>query len=210
VAAQAYSFLIDSFKITNTRSRHEDTVFVSASVAVGHEQPQTQTKRMGNLNNGTYNPKITFAGIEVDDNDKVVISYTILNNGHKDPNAVEKALGQAASALAGKAAQAAASAIGGEIGSALGASIGTAVVPIVGSAIGALSGWVVGEVGGALFANCDGVVAAAVHPFTGAQLRAAVANGKAMENTEHHPGTDSPVGCGSNSQYDVTWSVHHA
>jgi hypothetical protein len=207
MSAQPYRFAIESFRIDNTRARHEDTVFVSASLAVGRAQPQTHTRRMGDLNNGTYSPDVPFEAVSIDDNDTVVLSYTIINNGHTDPNVVEKALGQAASTLAGKAAQAAASAVGGAIGSVLGAEIGTAAVPLVGTALGALAGWIVGEVGGALFANCDGAVAAGVHPFTGAQLRAVASDGKILQNTDHNPGTDSPTGCGSNSDYYVTWSI---
>jgi hypothetical protein len=30
-----------------------------------------------------------------------------------------------------------------------------------------------------------------------------------FRQTMHYPGTDSPAGCGSNSQYSVTWSVTH-
>ena len=96
---------------------------------------------------------------------------------------------------------------GGAISAALGASIGTAVVPIIGTALGAVAGWLVSSAGKLIFANCDGAVAAAIHTFTGAQLRTGTGQGRHLGATDHHPGTDSPHGCGSNSNYDVNWSI---
>ena len=207
MATQNYTFAVPSFTIHNTRALHKDTDYVSISLAVAGRQPMTKTRAMGDLNNGTFYPDLAFDNVPVDDEQAVIFSYLIVNNGHSDPNTVEKALLQAASVLAAKAAQAAAAEIGVAIGAALGASIGTAVVPVIGTALGALSGWLVSEIGTIVFANCDGPVAAAVHPFTGAQLRAATKNGSTMQTADHHPGTNSPWGCGSNSSYDVSWTM---
>jgi hypothetical protein len=202
-----YTFGLDSFRITNTRSRHEDTDYVSISLAVGSAPPMTKTKAMGNLNNGTFKVGLTFDNVSVGNNVPVVITYAIVNNGHGSQADVEKSLEKAGTQLAQKAAEAAAKAIGAEIGTALGASIGTAAVPVVGTALGAVAGWLVGQIGGVLFANCDGPVAAGVHVFTGADLASKTSGGRVLTETDHNPGTDSPTGCGSNSDYFVTWSV---
>ena len=61
-----------------------------------------------------------------------------------------------------------------------------------------------------LFANCDGPVAAGVHVFTGAELASPTLGGKVLTETDHNPGTDSPTGCGRNSNYYVTWSIRSA
>ncbi|MBV8937473.1 MAG: hypothetical protein JO095_16930 [Alphaproteobacteria bacterium] len=140
----------------------------------------------------------------------MVFSYAIVNSGHSDPTTAEKTLEQAVSTLAEKGAQAAAKAAGGAIGAALGASIGTAVDPVIGTALGALAGWVVSSAGKLIFANCDGAVAAAVHTYSGVQLRSGTSQGRSVAEKDHHPGTDSPHGCGSNSNYDVFWSIHLA
>jgi hypothetical protein len=202
-----YTFAMDSFQITNTRSLHEDTDYVSISLAVGSAAPVTKVKAMGNLNNGTFKPGLTFDNIVVGPTTPIVFNYAIVNNGHSSGVKVEQALQQTGTQLAQKAAEAASKAIGTEIGSVLGASIGTAAVPIVGTALGALAGWLVGEVGTILFANCDGPVAAGVHVFTGAELASMTTGGKTVTQTDHNPGTDSPHGCGSNSNYYVTWSI---
>lgn len=202
-----YSFAMDSFRITDTRSAHKDTDYVSISLAVGSAAPITKVKAMGDLNNGTFKPGVSFDNVVVDPTMPVVFNYTIVNNGHSSKAKVEQALQQAGTQLAQKAAEAASKAIGAEVGSLLGASIGTATVPIAGTALGALAGWLVGEVGTILFANCDGPVAAGVHVFTGAELASMTSGGKVVTQTDHNPGTDSPHGCGRNSNYFVTWSV---
>lgn len=208
MAEQEYSFAVDSFTIHNTRSRHEDTDYISASVAVAGRPAAKASQKLGNLNNGTFHTAMNFKGVQVADNETAVFTYAIVNSGHTDPTTAEKTLEQAVSGLAEKGAQIAATAAGGAVGAALGASIGTAVVPVLGTALGALAGWVVSSAGKLIFANCDGAVAAAVHTYTGSQLRAATSGGRPLTGKDHHPGTDSPHGCGSNSDYDVSWSVH--
>ncbi len=208
MAVGLYSFSVDRFTIANTRSRGEDTDYISASVAVAGRPTVSATQSLGNLNNGTYSTTMQFNGIPVDDNETAVFTYLIINSGHSDPSVVVKGLEAAASALASKGAQLVATAAGGAIGAALGAAIGTAAVPLIGTALGALAGWVVSSVGALLFANCDGPVAAAVHTYTGAQLRAA--GGAGLTGNDNHPGSDSPSGCGSNSDYTTFWTVKSA
>ncbi len=208
MAEQGYSFAVDSFVIRNTRSRHEDTDYISASVAVAGRPAVKASQKLGNLNNGTFRTAMNFKGVPVADNETAVFTYAIVNSGHTDPTTAEKTLEQAVSSLAEKGAKAAASAAGGAVGAALGASIGTAVVPLLGTALGALAGWVVSSAGKLIFADCDGAVAAAVHTYTGSQLRAGTTGGRPLTGNDHHPGTNSARGCGSNSDYSVSWSIH--
>jgi hypothetical protein len=50
-----YTYTLKSFKITDTRARHNDTDFVSMAVKVGANPPITApTKSMGDVNNGTH------------------------------------------------------------------------------------------------------------------------------------------------------------
>jgi len=186
-----YNFAVPSFVIHNTRSRHKDTDYISASVAVAGRPPLKATQKLGDLNNGTFQTAINFQNVEVADNETAVFTYAIVNSGHTDSNTAEKTLEQAVSSLAQKGAQTAATGVGAAIGAGLGASIGTAVVPVVGTALGALAGWLVTSAGNLLFANCDGAVAAAVHAFTGAQLCAWTNHGGHLGATDHHPEADS-------------------
>ncbi len=172
-----------------------------------HAQPQTLTKSMGNVNNGTHPVNLSFSPIAIDLDDTVVFNYLILNNGHSSQQTVDNALTQAGTSLAKAGAQAAATAIGSGVGALVGASVGSAVVPLIGTALGALAGWLVSELTGIIFANCDGPVAAEQATFTGWQLHTATLGGAVLRRTTTHPGTDSATGCGSNSVYKVTWSV---
>jgi hypothetical protein len=207
-----YRFSLDSFEIRNTRSRHEDTDYVAFTVMVGNGPPQTLQKAMGNLNNGTFSVGLPIGPVPIAAYQPAVVNYLILNSGHQSQADIEATLTKVANSLAGAGAQAAASAIGAGVGTLVGASIGGVVVPIIGSALGALAGWLVGEVTGVLFANCDGPVAAQQVPFTGTDLwRKTSAGGDAQpvvfRTSTDNPGIDSPVGCGSNSDYVVNWSV---
>lgn len=202
------NFSLDSFRITDTRSRHEDTDFVTVSITVGMNPAVTKTLPVGNVNNGTHQVGLGVAAmIPTDRAVPVVFSYVILNNGNGNPSAVQRGVETALSTLGSKAAQIATSAAGGTIGGLLGAEIGTAVVPFVGSAIGALAGWLVGSVGSVLFANCDGVVATGMQVFSSTELIKRTGAGHKITETVDHPGTDSATGCGSNSRYFTTATI---
>ncbi len=194
-------FSLDSFRITETRSLHNDTDFVSVSMTVGNNPAVTQTKAMGDLNNGTYQVGLAVSAEVPTDNTPVVLSYVILNNGHEQTD-VQKGVEAALTALGNAGVKAASTAVGAAIGAALGASLGTVAVPLIGTALGALSGWVVTEVGSILFADCDGPVAVGVHVYTGEQLTQGTAAGqKISESDVQHLGNPSPPGCGANSVY---------
>ena len=185
----AYTFTLKSFRITDTRSVHEDSDYVSIAVAVGSNSPITvPTKSMGDLNNGTYQVNLSIPNVVVPATAKVAFSYPIVNSGF-DKNKIEQSLRKAASDNAGKAA----SAIGDETG---GGPVATAGITAV-----------LEEIEGVIFANCDGIVAAANHVFTGAELAQKTAGGKAYTVTDDNKGTDSPHGCGRNSHYFTTWSI---
>ena len=202
-----FSAGLDSFAISNTRSLHKDTDFVSVSLAVAHRAPLSQTRALGDLNNGHFPLNMVFSHVTIAPGEKAVLTYNMVNSGHQKPSEVEQGLEKATTTLAQKGAQIAATAIGSAIGAELGASIGTAVVPLIGTAIGVLVGYLTGSIFGILFANCDGPVASAVHVLTYEDVKAALATGHGVTHTDDHPGVDSSVGCGSNSHYTVTWSV---
>ena len=199
-----YKLTLDSFDIRNTRARHEDTNYVSLGATVvggGHQQhSRPQKKFLGNVNNGHHVIGLHIDNIKVEPNDKLVMNYIMINSGHgkQNPNQVLGKLENASSTLIKKGADAAAAGVG--------AVIGSSVIPGLGTVLGAAAGWVVSEIGGALFADCDGPVAVEQATFSAADLENRTQHG-AFSHKTHHPGTDSPTGCGSNSSYDVTWTI---
>jgi hypothetical protein len=94
------TFTLNSFKITDTRSLHRDTDYVSIAVAVGANPPITlPAKSMGDLDNGTFEVGLTIADVEVPAGQAVAFSYSIVNSGY-NKNAIEQALQKV---VAGKA-----------------------------------------------------------------------------------------------------------
>lgn len=194
------TFRLDSFSISNTRSRHTDTDFVSVSLRVGANDFGTLTKSMGDLNNGTYQVGLEFPNVAIDGTDaetRILFIYQIVNAGN-DPGGVDQRLESTADVIAGAIA-------GGSIALA-GPTGGVASVPGLAAAgvIEALSSfysW--------LTVDCDGPVAVDAASVAEADLFALLSQGP-LSKTINYPGTDSPAGCGSNSQYSVTWSVTRA
>lgn len=190
-----FSFTLDSFQITDTRSRHEDTDYVTFTLLVkganGSGTPQMLTKYMGDVNNGVHSVNLSFSNVQVNPTDTVVLNYLIVNSGHKGSSQVTSTIESTASKLATQ---------GGTL-------LGNAIAPgIGGSIVGAAAGWLAGELIGILTANCDGPVAAEQDTFTYNDLIANTAHGQFKHSTKH-PGTNSPTGCGSNSVYIVNWHV---
>lgn len=202
------NFSLDNFRITDTRSRHNDTDYVTIDIQVGTNDPVTRTQKMGDVNNGTHPVGLGIAApIPPDLNVPVVFSYAIVNNGHGDPSKVQQGTEAALKTVGSQVAKAAASAVGGAIGAEAGAALGTAAIPLLGTALGALAGWLVGEIGSVLFADCDGPVAAGVYVYTSSQLIQSTAGGQKVTQTVEHPGTDSATGCGANSRYFTTTTI---
>lgn len=195
----SYTFTLESFRITDTRARHNDTDFVAVSVKVGNNPPITvPTKAMGDVNNGVHQVGISIPNVQAGPTTVVAFSYSIVNSGH-DKDKIGQALEKVVSAASSKAAAAGAGAVGTAVGGPAGTLIGTVGTQAL--------GWALGKLEGILFPNCDGPVAAADHAFTGAQLAQRTAGGKVFRTVDDNKGSDSPTGCGSNSRYYVTWSV---
>jgi hypothetical protein len=195
---QTMTFSLDSFRITDTRSRHNDTDYVSCTLLVrdanGQGTPQTLKKKIGDVNNGTHAIGLSFPNVPMPAKGSVVFNYLIVNSGHQSESDVDKALEKAGGALAEKGLVAG------------GTALGTAILPGLGTILGAIGGFLAGEISAILNANCDGAVAAEQVTLTFDQLLQDTANGAFTKETRH-PGTDSATGCGSNSMYFVTWHI---
>jgi hypothetical protein len=188
-----YTFTMTSFRITDTRSLHNDTDFVGIAAAVaGKPAVSAPTKPMGDVNNGSHPTNLSVSNIAVGSTEVVDFTYTIVNTGY-NANSVEQALKTAVAAAAAKGAGAAGAAAGGGVGAVIGTAAGS---------------WLIGKIDTVIFADCDGTVAAADHKFTGADLAQQTANGtKSFSGEDVNKGTDSPQGCGRNSMYYVYWTI---
>src|SRR4051794_7724628 len=95
-AAQSYDISFAGARIDNTRSRHEDTVYASITIKVGDTPFPSQTKFLGNHNNGAFPVGLTFSAIQIpSDNTSVTVVWSMINNGHGDTGAIQNALASA-------------------------------------------------------------------------------------------------------------------
>jgi phospholipase C len=197
-------FTLDNLRISNTRSLHNDTDFVYISATVGANPPVYGSKSLGDLNNGTHSVGLSVQADIPDDDTTVVFNYMVFNNGHGHNDVVEKAAQTALSSIGEEVVKHAATA-------ATAVTIGSVVVPFFGSALIAVAK-ILGatEVVSLLFADCDGVVAAGTLPFTCSELIKRTTSGRKITETANHSGSNSPDGCGSNSQYSTTATLETA
>jgi hypothetical protein len=194
------TFTMDNFGISNTRSLHNDTDFVYMSVTVGANPSIFVQKSMGDVNNGTHNVGLSI-DVDIPDDDTIVVfNYLILNNGHGGNDAKAKAAQAALSTIA--KAVIAHKAISGAV------LVGAVLVPVFGAAVAAI-GAVMGaiEAGLILFADCDGPVAHEQLSFSCKDLISRTGSGQQISQNTHHPGVDSPTGCGSNSSYTTACTI---
>jgi hypothetical protein len=178
--ATVYSFVLDSFTIENTRSLHDDTDYLSWTLAVIPEgsqpNPQTKVKSMGAINSGTHTVNLQFQNVTVNPTDTVILSYLIFNAGSSSRVEVETTLEKVAAQLV-----------------TAGASLD---VPQLDSALSALSKWLPVQVKNITKSLCDGTVAVEQDQFTGP--------GFPLSHFTSHQGGDVSIFC-SASLYIVRW-----
>jgi hypothetical protein len=189
VTAQGYTVTLERFHIDNTRAADDDTDVVSFTVAaappIGESSRQ---ENVGDVDNGDHQLGWRIGPLRlVDANESVKFSYAIVNAGYANSDAAKvgrllQGLGQLCSALC-----AGVFGFGG-----IWVTVASKFVQYVGEL---------------LSIDCDGPVAGDAYTFTAGELHdLTAATGKFQKTVAYH-GTDSNWGCGSNSEYTVTWSI---
>jgi hypothetical protein len=190
-----YTFKVDSFHIDNTRALDEDTDIVGVGICVGdpadpNQQTDLQRKDVGNVDNGDHAVDLG-VDVRVDDpSQSIRLCYFVANSGFDRTNASDskKALDK----------------------------ISNLCEQAISDVFGFADVWKevnrgIHSLNGLLFANCDGLVGADAVITTGVELSQKTSDGVGgnipWTFTKSFPGTDSAVGCGSNSQYAVSCSV---
>jgi hypothetical protein len=205
-----YSFAVEQFHIDNTRSRHEDTDTVAAGLRVGNRVQQFKTMFAGDVNNGDHGVNLVFDPVLVGNLDTpVVLAYQIFNGDTSNLSVslpdMSNDLGQRAIDTMNEAPEQAS-----PIDYTTWPASGQPDDPNPpdfedGSWIKVLEFVFLGSL---LFPDCDGFVAIGTVGLRRRHwdVRIAAAGGT-YRKTIRYPGSDSPAGCGSNSDYTVTWSV---
>jgi hypothetical protein len=213
-----YTFALENFRIDNTRSRHEDTDQVTFGLQVGSKQFPVQSLSTGDVNNGGHGVNLSYRFVCISDPmSPVAFSYEIYNGDASklsvDLETLDKRLlAQSVDdtiKTSGVAETGYANFSSGEAG---------ADVPMLDedNPFGDTSDWstvffesIFVDIGSFLFPDCDGFVAADAIGSTKSQWDRLIdfTGGVTFRKSLRYPGSNSPSGCGSNSDYTVTWSV---
>jgi hypothetical protein len=204
------TFSIDTMYAAVLKSTfYDDQDLITATVVVNQGVPQQVAQKHPNVGVGQHNIGLQLPTVHLaSPDDKVVFNYLIVNSGGTRDTALEPILNAAGSTLAKLGITAAVTAAGALVG----ATVGTVVFPIVGSIVGAVAGFFISEGVAALFAQCDGQVAAEQVGFTAQYLWNQTHIGVNHDanypvgSLTQHPGLPPATGGCQQSYYEVHWS----
>jgi hypothetical protein len=223
-----FSFTVSSIDVIKPRSLFNDTdsavLTINAMAADNSlvKQYGPITRSLGNHgDNSTFDPQMSLTGIVLPEGGSLAVSFVVVNKGDWEGDlssgAVE-ALELAGAAVLGALAQGQVAqpkmpsptpitdpSGQQQIGTLQGEST-TASVPLYWAIAIATGIIVVLEGINILFADCDGTVVPGAFSLGQTELLSNAIPGP-WELTLRYPGTDSPTGCGPNSDYVVTYSV---
>jgi hypothetical protein len=184
-----FTFSLDSFQITQTRSAHKDTDYVVFTVRKNAIDPPESfpVTALGNLNNGTFNIGFTSADNTIYPDSPVVLNYLIVNSS-MGINAVTSALSTISDDLA------------------LGPLLG---LPPLTSALEYVSTQYARQLSPIIKpGSCDGLVAAEQINMTYEELVSYTARSPYFQQATSHIGSKAPGGCNSKpSAYVTHWSM---
>jgi hypothetical protein len=204
---------LDIVKVIEQRSGllelglESDTDYASASVAIGNWPSVTAVQALGDLksNQEGQTNLLSLGPTTMELAELVSFNYLVINNGSAEPAKAMAALAQGANSLN----QGSVTSISKQIQSGVTKIVEVGIdsvlesVPVVGSIVAPIANWLLDQLSTIVFANCDGLVAAELRVFPGKPDPSL----ELVEAPVTHPGTDSAIGCGSNSVYEVWRTV---
>jgi hypothetical protein len=205
-----YTFMIEGFHIFTTRSRGDDTDEVGGVLRLGNETLPAQSRANGDVDGGDFPIGFVFGPRLVSQpQTAVVLSYSIYNG---DTSKLPKSLAELSSDLVGTAVDSMTKGKDPEQGDLSdytnypGAPDNANFNFGDGSWIKVLEFVALADF---IFPDCDGFVAMGTIGREKKKWDALIddAGGMTLRQSVRYPGSDSPAGCGSNSDYSVTWSI---
>jgi hypothetical protein len=184
-----FTFSLDSFQITQTRSAHKDTDYVIFTVKTSSEgrAESFPVKPLGDLNNGTFNIGFDSADNTIYPDSPVVLNYLIVNSS-MDINMVTGALATISEDLAD--------------GPPLGLPLFTSALQLVSKQFASQLNPIFKS------GSCDGLVAAEQVNLTYEELLSYTARSPYFQQATSHIGAVAPNGCNSKpSAYVTHWSM---
>ncbi len=192
--APTYLFVLDNFNADSTRSHDTDTDYVGFAVSVNNQIVGVTHKYVGDVGGNTFKPiDLEIGPVPIPNRSgygyygyqptPVVISYLIINRGSvadESPSTIYGNIDDATKYLL------------------------NSYVPGSGSPLAFVDNYL-----GYLYTSrCDGAVAAAKITINGGDIPLPATIGTSIPEQQNvNYGTDSPLGCGGNSQYKMNWHV---
>jgi hypothetical protein len=201
-----YSFTLERLHIDTTRSRGDDTDTVSFAVGIGRSSATATSAATGDVDGGDVGLNLAFAPQFVATGEKAVMSYFVFNGDASKlhiglDDLSRKVIDQyIQQGLEGGPSNDPGANIPDDPGLPDNATFGD---PSWGSVLQFAA------IGDFLFPDCDGMVAADLIARSKTELDTAIdsGDGTTFRQSRRYPGSDSPAGCGANSDYTVTWSI---
>jgi hypothetical protein len=197
-----YTFTVEDFIIHDTRAVHNDTLQLSLSAHVDGDVVASRVISIGDCDNGEYST-VDFVPSDVgpglgpvvinDPTSKVAFNFQLVN-GSLPAGTLSGSFAAAADKLAS---------MGAGVAGADAAALATGPTGLLLIGLSELWSW--------LSVDCDGPVA--VDQISGPRyvLDAWTDNSaESVRMQKRYPGSDSPMGCGGNSDYEVIWSLQHS
>jgi hypothetical protein len=207
-----YTFKVDKVKISHTRAIHEDTLHLVYTAYVDGDVVAQSLLSLGDFNDGEFVPgdhvpdaqKGGLARVVINDpTSKIAFNFQLLNAGNVPAGALTGRVSATADQLAGIGAGLAGVGVAEGTGALAVASGPLFLGAIALEAFATLYSW--------LNTDCDGPVA--VDQISGPRYAldawADTPSQIIQVDQRPYPGVESPTGCGSNSHYNVSWSLRH-
>jgi PASTA domain-containing protein len=210
-----FDFSVSSMTVKNPRSLFNDTDFATLAINVLAadntvlKQYGPTVKSLGNLGKGAMShPGMALTGLTIPDGGSIAIAFVVVNKGGWDwDSETINALELAGTAVLGALAQ---GSIAGATTTTIAAdgtvTVAPTLIPL--AYVIAIAAALVTLLEGVniLFADCDGTVVPGAMTIGKTELLQLASPGP-WNITFEYPGTNSPDGCGANSDYLVTYSV---
>jgi hypothetical protein len=186
-----FSFELDTLQITDTRSAHKDSDYVSFTLKIGGAAPQNVAKSLGDLNNGTFNIGLSYGDQNIPPDTTVVLNYLIINSGG-GPGITASGIESGLTTLGTRLAD-----------------VPSFNLPPHTSSLQLVASTFHDELSSIINPNsCDGLVAAEQNTFTYDQLLSNTSQYPFFTETTSHIGAKAPNNCNSRpSAYVVRWSM---
>jgi hypothetical protein len=199
------TFELVSFAIGNTRALHNDTDYVAAALTHNGQLMPVQARKAGDVNNGTHAVGFAFSIPDTYNySDTFTFSYLVMNHGG---GKTQDVLAHCQNALTQTPLTAFSAADAALVKLANGQQVPRCLSTSL-RAKDDMSGWwnqIKPQFSHLDSNHCDGPVAIDRFSFTGSELDTLI-----LTNSFSivYLGLDSAIGCGSDSDYSVQWTVN--